>query len=166
MVEIQRAAPGDFLDIAALDRAAWRTNRHPEFIPDGEHVWRIWCEHALTFVARAAGRTVGAILAFPCAGGSYCLHKVMVDESFRARGVGSRLCATLLEEIDRLGVRVFLTVDPANSGALKLYAKWGFSDRRLEPGFYRPSEDRYVLTRPAPAAAPARSAGERPGATP
>ena len=53
-----------------------------------------------------------------------------------------------LHAVDRLGVDVFLTCDPANLAALALYRRWGFSERRFVAGFYRPDEDRYVLTRP------------------
>ena len=62
---ITRATAADFLDVAALDRVAWAQNDQSEFIPDGEHVWRVWCELALVYVARRSGRLLGAILAFP-----------------------------------------------------------------------------------------------------
>ncbi len=147
MIDIVPSAPGDFLEIAALDRLAWRQNRNSEFIPDGEHVWRIWCEHALTFVARRDGEIVGAVLAFACTDGGYCLHKAMVSEACRGHGVGSRLFESLLSKIDGMGVDVFLTVDPVNEGAIKLYEKWGFTDHKFVKGYYRDNEDRLVLTR-------------------
>lgn len=147
MTRIERAVPRDFLAIAALDRTAWQDHNQPEFIPDGEHVWRIWCEHALTYVARQEGRVVGAILAFPCNNGQYCLHKVMVDEKCRGRGIASDLFQALLKQVDGVGLELFLTVHPENEAALSLYAKWGFTERELIPGFYRETEDRYVLTR-------------------
>lgn len=150
-LNIRRANAGDFLAVAALDRCAWQRNRHPEFIPDGEHVWRIWCDHALTWVACHGGDVVGAILAFPCSGrgACYCLHKIMVDDACRGQGIGSRLMEALLVELDRGGFDAFLTVDPANPQALRLYERWGFTERRFEPGFYREGEDRLVLTRRA-----------------
>jgi len=148
-IRIERAGPRDFLAVAALDRVAWRRNRHAEFIPDGEHAWRVWCEHALTFVARRGDTVVGAIMAFPCVDGRWFVHKVMVDQSQRGRGIGSKLFEALLAEIDRRGGEASLTVDPANDSALKLYAKWGFTQRQFVEGFYRDHEDRYVLTRPA-----------------
>ena len=39
-MQIRRAAPQDFLQIAALDREAWKEGNSPEFIPDGEHVFQ------------------------------------------------------------------------------------------------------------------------------
>ncbi len=147
MVNIERAKTNDFLAVAALDREAWKKNNHSEFIPDGEHVWRIWCQYALVFVARKEEKVAAAILAFPCVDGAYCLHKVMVDESCRGEGIGSKLFEVLLAEIDRLKADVFLTVDPINENAIKLYTKWGFTDSTFVPGFYRECEDRFVLMR-------------------
>ncbi|WP_022663304.1 GNAT family N-acetyltransferase [Paucidesulfovibrio longus] len=149
MIEVQRATPGDFLEIAALDRTAWKGNRNNAFIPDGEHVWRLWAEHALTFTARSAGRLLGAIVAFPCLDGRFCVHKVMVEPAERGQGVGSRLFERLLKELDARAEDAFLTVDPENKAALALYAKWGFDERSFVPGFYRAEEDRYVLLRRA-----------------
>ena len=148
-MNVRRATPSDFLAIAALDRQAWRDNRHAEFIPDGEHAWRLWVEHALVFCAEQDGRILGAVEAHPCMNGTWCLHKVFVDPSCRGRGIGSKLIETLLEAIDHLQVDLFLTVDPANEAALNLYERWGFTNRRFIPGYYRDHEDRYVLIRPA-----------------
>ena len=152
----RRAQAGDFLAIAALDRRAWLQNRHAEYIPDGEHVWRVWCEYALVYCAvdpengTAGGDTVvAAILAFPTENGPYWVHKVFVDQAHRGQGVGSRLFDLLLVEIDHLGVDAALTVDPVNEAAKALYAKWGFTEAQLVKGYYRDYEDRYVLTRPA-----------------
>ena len=146
-VLIRRAKPRDFLAIAALDRVAWKRNRHGAFIPDGEHVWRIWCEYALMYVAVRGERLAGAILAFPCHNGRYCLHKVMVAEECRGRGVAGKLMTKILRHMDRIGADMFLTVDPANESALRLYRNRGFTQHRLVRGFYRAREDRYVLTR-------------------
>ncbi len=148
MVEIQRAAPGDFAAIAGLDRVAWRRDRADEFIPDGEHVWRIWCEHALAFVARLDAAVVAAAVAFPCADGRWCLHKIMVAQAHRGRGIARRLLGAVVEELDRRGAEAFLTVDPGNERALALYARFGFTERRFVAGYYRACEDRLVLTRP------------------
>ncbi len=148
MVEIERAAPADFAAIAALDRAAWRHDRAGQFIPDGEHVWRIWCEHALAFVARLDAAVVAAAVAFPCADGRWCLHKIMVAEPHRGRGIARRLLGAVVEELDRRGAEAFLTVDPTNERALALYGGFGFTGRRFVAGYYRHCEDRLVLTRP------------------
>ena len=64
-IKIQPANALDFIAIAALDRIAWKEGPESEFIPDGEHVWRVWTEHALTFIARDNyGDLIGVVLAF------------------------------------------------------------------------------------------------------
>ena len=147
-IVITPARPSDFLAIARLDREAWAQNRNSEYIPDGEHVWRLWTEHALVFCAWEGEVLVGAVLAFPTlTDGLFCVHKVFVDHAFRGRGIGSDLFAAVLEACDELGVACFLTVDPVNEGAIALYEKWGFTDRQFVKGYYRPEEDRLVLTR-------------------
>ena len=146
-MDIRRATESDFLAIAALDREAWQDNAHPEFIPDGEHVWRAWVEHAIVYCAYERETLGGAILAFPCVGGYYWLHKIFVQSGHRGKGVASGLMRALLAEVDRLGKDILLTVDPQNEKALRLYESWGFTERRFVKGYYRECEDRYVLTR-------------------
>ncbi len=149
-LEIDVAQGRDFLAIAGLDRRAWLDNRQPEFIPDGEHAWRLWVDGAHVFVAREGGAIVGAILAFPTLDGALCVHKVMIEKSRRGQGIGTRLFDALLAEVDRRGgANCFLTVDPGNQAALRLYENRGFTERRFVAGYYREHEDRYVLTRPA-----------------
>ncbi len=148
-MQIRRAVPEDFLAIAALDREAWKEGNSPEFIPDGEHVWRLWMEHAIVFCVEIETEIGGAILAFPCLDGRYCIHKVFVRRDLRGEGMGSRLFEVLLREIDERNLSTFLTVDPENQAAIALYEKWGFTERRFVKGYYRPQEDRYVLSRRA-----------------
>lgn len=148
-VRYEKAGVADFLPIAELDRNAWRQSRNSEFIPDGEHVWRLWVEHGLVFTAKSEDQLVGAILAFPCVNGIWCVHKVFVDPDFRGKGIGTRLFELLLQATDRQGVDCFLTVDPANESALRLYEKWGFVDKTFVKGYYRSQEDRFVLKRRA-----------------
>ncbi|MBU1712097.1 MAG: GNAT family N-acetyltransferase [Proteobacteria bacterium] len=147
MVKYEKATVSEFLAIAELDREAWKLNRNSEFIPDGEHVWRLWVEHALVFLAKEANVVIGAILAFPCISKKWCVHKVFVRQDKRDLGIGTKLFDELLKEIDKIGVDCFLTVDPTNDSAIRLYEKWGFTEREFVKGYYRPNEDRFVLTR-------------------
>lgn len=151
-VSFGKAQQQDFLGIAALDRCAWVDNRNAEFIPDGEHVWRIWVDAAYLYVARHAKAIVGAIVAFPTRTGTLCVHKVMVAKAYRGQGIGTRLFELLLAEIDACAqISCYLTVDPSNAAALRLYAKWGFTERQYVAGYYRAHEDRYLIIRPAAA---------------
>ncbi len=147
MIRIQRAGVKDFLKIAELDRAAWGQNRNSEFIPDGEHAWRLWVEHGLVYAAKEDEKIIGAILAFPCLSEEFCIHKVFVKPGCRKMKIGTRLFIRLLSDLDQRGVPSFLTVDPLNKSALALYMKWGFTERTFVKGFYRKNEDRLVLKR-------------------
>lgn len=145
---VSRALPEDFIDIAALDRQAWNQAKHSELIPDGEHVWRIWCEHALVYIGRSEDDEIlGALVAFPCLDGAFCLHKVMVAEKCRGKGLGRKLFEALFCELDLRERNCFLTVSPSNANALKLYRNWGFDQEEFVSGYYREDEDRLVLTR-------------------
>lgn len=147
-LRLRRATKDDFLAIAALDREAWNETPHSEFIPDGEHVWRLWVDHALVFCAVTSEGVQGAALAFPCLDERFFLHKIFVNAACRGTGLGSQLMGCILQEIDALNVEVCLTVNPANEPALRLYERWGFTQRTFHAGYYRPHEDRFVLTRP------------------
>ncbi|MBK36539.1 MAG: hypothetical protein CME26_13555 [Gemmatimonadetes bacterium] len=152
MANIRRAGPSDFIEVARLDREAWTESRHATFIPDGEHAWRLWVEHAIVFVVEEDADLVGAALAFPTQAASYCLHKIFVERSRRGQGLGGDLMGAALRELESLGVPCFLTVDPVNEAAISLYENWGFSERTFVKGYYRPEEDRLVMTKPAPGA--------------
>jgi ribosomal protein S18 acetylase RimI-like enzyme len=145
-----RAQGKDFLGIADLDRHAWSDSRYGERIPDGEHVWRVWVAGAYVFVARDGAQVVGAIVAFPTRQETLFVHKVMVQQHYRGRGIGTRLFDLLLEEIDAsVHASCFLTVDPAKEAAVRRYERIGFTERQYVGGYYRDDEDRYVMTRPA-----------------
>lgn len=144
---IRRAKIEDFLGIAELDRDAWKENRHSEFIPDGEHAWRFWVEHSLVVCAEEGGEVTGAVVAFPAMNGDFFLHKVFVKNTARGQGVGHSLLECLLKETDRIGARIFLTVDPENRNALNLYRSLGFVRESFVKGYYRQNEDRLLLVR-------------------
>ena len=147
-MRIRKAKTSEFTAIAVLDRVAWKESFKGEFIPDGEHVWRIWVEYALTIVAvDDEGEIIGVSLAFPCNNETYAIHKLMVDKAYRGKGIGTELMRVLLVEIDKLKVDSFLTVYPKNPPAITLYEKLGFTERKFEKDFYGEEEDRFVLTR-------------------
>ena len=53
--EIRPAQTDEFLDVAALDRIAWPI-MDDTFIPDGEHIWRVWCDYANLLLAAVHDR--------------------------------------------------------------------------------------------------------------
>ena len=143
------AETDEFLDVAALDRIAW-PDLPETFIPDGEHIWRVWCDHATLLVAKVTDReplshtnqVAGALVMFPTTGRELFLHKVMVHPVCRGRGIGSALMKRALEIAD---APVLLTVDPENTHARQLYESMGYSIRERIDGFYRPHEDRLIM---------------------
>jgi ribosomal protein S18 acetylase RimI-like enzyme len=149
---IQDAAPSDYLPVAALDRIVWPDD--PEtFIPDGEHIWRVWQDHATLLVARTTdgkktaetGEIVGAVVMFPSKQNESVLHKIMVHPDCRGQGIGSALMQAALEQAR---TPVLLTVDPNNDPAVQLYRNFGFEIRERIDGYYRPHEDRYLMVHP------------------
>lgn len=147
--EIVEAQADEFLDIAALDRIAW-PDLNDTFIPDGEHIWRVWCDHATLLVARvidrdplsASNNVAGALVMFPTRDGELFLHKVMVHPICRGKGIGTALMEAALAAAK---VPVLLTVDPLNASAVALYERFGFGVREQIDGFYRPHEDRLIM---------------------
>ncbi|MHC4879694.1 MAG: GNAT family N-acetyltransferase [Planctomycetota bacterium] len=147
--EVGVARPDEFLDVAALDRIAWPESRDT-FIPDGEHIWRVWCDHGVLLVARVTSRgpltasnlVAGALVMFPTVGRELFLHKIMVHPVCRGNGIGSALMRQALEQAD---APVLLTVDPDNAPAIKLYENFGFRQRERIDGYYRPHEHRLIM---------------------
>ncbi|MFM9963735.1 MAG: GNAT family N-acetyltransferase [Planctomycetaceae bacterium] len=149
-VRIEAAKSTDYLNVAALDRIAWPIVADV-FIPDGEHIWRVWSDVATLIVARQPNDApplseshdiAGALVQFPTKAGEVFLHKIMVHPDCRGAGIGTQLMRAALAQAN---VPVLLTVDPQNAPAVKLYESLGFSIREHIRGFYRPHEDRYLM---------------------
>ena len=148
-IRIEPAHATDYLNVAALDRLAWPIV--PDvFIPDGEHIWRVWSDTATLLVARRTNAAplsesndiAGALVQFPTKQGELFLHKIMVHPDCRGTGIGTQLMRAALTEAD---VPVLLTVDPNNAPAVKLYQSLGFTIREHIHGFYRSHENRYLM---------------------
>ena len=148
---IEPARSTDYLQIAALDRIAWPIL--PDvFIPDGEHIWRVWSDMATLLVARVTDPAVpplpdsadiaGALVMFPANSGELFLHKIMVHPNCRGAGIGTALMKAALADAT---APVLLTVDPNNAVAVGLYQQLGFTVREHVRGFYRPHEDRLLM---------------------
>ncbi len=147
---IEPARPEEFLHVAALDRIAW-PETPDTFIPDGEHIWRVWCSYGTLLVARSeesadelveTGRVAGAVVMFPTTTEEWFLHKIMVHPDCRGQGIGTAL---MQDALRRASAPVLLTVDPANEPAVQLYRNFGFEIRERIEGFYRPHEHRCLM---------------------
>jgi ribosomal protein S18 acetylase RimI-like enzyme len=147
--QIQTAIAADFLNISALDRVAW-PQQPDTFIPDGEHIWRVWCDFATVLVARLidanplehSGDVAGALVMFPTQSSELFLHKIMVHPDCRGTGIGSELMDAALQQATK---PVLLTVDPKNDPAVQLYRNFGFEVRQRVDGYYRSHEDRLLM---------------------
>jgi len=62
MIRHGRAELSEFAKVASLNRRAWESYANAEAIPDGEHAWRLWVEHALVYAAKGSGEAIGSIL--------------------------------------------------------------------------------------------------------
>ena len=146
---IETAVSTDYLKVAALDRIAW-PQRPDTFIPDGEHIWRVWSDYATLLVARRieadplewTDDICGALVMFPTNTDELFLHKIMVHPDCRGGGIGTKLMEAALADTDQ---PVLLTVDPDNAPAVQLYRKMGYEVRERIDGFYRSHEDRLVM---------------------
>ena len=150
MIKIKKARTKDFMSIARLDTVIWnQENVDRSFMVDGEHIWKKWVEYALVFCAKnPQGLIVGAVVAFPTIKNGWCIHKLFVVEEYRQDGIGHALISRVLEEIDRQESKVFLSVSPENTGAIKLYQRLGFVKVELHKGYYREDEHRFIMVRP------------------
>lgn len=150
MNKIEKATADDFISIARLDELVWSKGEiDRSFMVDGEHAWRKWIDYALVFIAKdQQGKIVGAVVAFPTINDGWCIHKIFVIEAYRRDGIGRKLVSRILSEIDRKESRVFLSVDPKNCHAIKLYESLGFVKKELHKSYYRKHEHRYIMVRP------------------
>lgn len=75
------------------------------------------------------------------------LGNVAVDESYRGRGIGSKLIQAVLNSAADRGVReIFLEVRSSNVGAQDLYKSFGFSEVGRRKNYYlEPLEDALVM---------------------
>ena len=147
-ITIRKANISDFLEISELDRQAWRDNRNSDFIPDGEHVWRLWVEYSAVFVAEYNKKIVGTVLLFKANNCSlYLLHKIFIDKNYRDKKIGNMFFQSIVDFLDNEKADCLLTTDPVNSRMIHLCAKYGFNNKELVKGYYRPDEDRLVIRR-------------------
>ena len=144
---LRKAQNSDFLQIAELDRSSWDAHWMSQYVPDGEHVWRLWVEYALVYCCFDDEKIVGVALAFPTVNNIFAVHKIFVNNDYRNKGIGTLLFNKIIKEMDKSEKGSFLTVSPENSAAIKLYENMGYVADRLVEGYYREEEDRVIMIR-------------------
>ncbi|PSQ19834.1 GNAT family N-acetyltransferase [Halobacteriales archaeon QS_8_69_26] len=120
-------------DLVAMYRAFDPSDRAQGIPPVGEERIREWVEQLLdegvNVVARHDGGTVGHATLVPDAPTDADSHElaIFVLGDYQGAGIGTELLRTLLGEGARQGVdRVWLTVEPWNKPAIRVYEKVGF----------------------------------------
>ena len=147
-ITIRKAGISDFLTISELDRQAWRDNRNSDFIPDGEHVWRLWVEYSAVFIAEYDKKIIGTALLFKADNCSlYLFHKIFIDKNYRDKKIGNMFFQNIVDFLDKEKADCLLTTDPINSRMIRLCAKYGFNHKELVKDYYRRDEDRLVIKR-------------------
>ena len=145
---IRKAKISDFLSVAELDRRAWKDNRNSDFIPDGEHVWRLWMEYSTVFVAEIHKKIVGVVLLFKANNCSlYLFHKIFIDKNYRDKKIGNMFFQNIANFLDKEKADCLLTTDPVNARMIHLCEKYGFNEKQLIKSYYRQDEDRIVIRR-------------------
>jgi len=120
-------------DLVAMYDAFDPADRAQGIPPTGEERIREWVEllvsEGIDVVAEHDGRSVGHATLVPAsddADGPYELAIFVLGE-YQGAGIGTELLRTLLGEGERQGVdRVWLSVEPWNRPAIRVYEKVGF----------------------------------------
>lgn len=148
-IETRIANKRDFLRLAEIDRLAWVDNSNSEFIPDGEHIWRLWVEYSRVFVVEIDGRIIGASIMFISDDHDllYLLHKMFVNKEYRGIGCGKLMFNEIAQCLDKCQKACMFTTDPENKGMQILSSQFGFAKARFEKSYYRDNEDRLIMMR-------------------
>lgn len=112
------------------------------------------------YVWEEAGRVVGNVSLMPVGedAGRWVLANVVVDPSYRGRGIGRALVEASLEHVRRRrGAAVILQVEAGNSIAQKLYRSLGFQVRSTRASWEREAGARTELLPDSDAVRPQKS---------
>jgi ribosomal-protein-alanine N-acetyltransferase len=101
---------------------------------------------SISKVARLGGRIAGYLCASRIIDEGHILT-FAVHPEFRKRGIASALIRDILDQLKGEGCRfVFLEVRASNSGARKMYEKFGFRELGVRKNYYlSPVEDGIVM---------------------
>ena len=148
-ITIRNAVPYDLKNIVELDATVWEDPS----VPDGAHVWRLWIDYAIVFVAVSEEELIGSTFVFPSltlyGNNTYLLHKMFVRKDRRGEGIGKCLLFDVQKQLKTIvghkRAELLLTANPWNTTAKNLYAKFGFKEMCLKPDYYGPGKDRILM---------------------
>lgn len=149
MYLVSKAQAEDFEELSMLDYAIAVRCADSVRLVDSAQAWRSWIECGLIHVARDTSQEIiAAVVAFPTKGKGWCIHKVLVEESYLQSDVAQELLEALLARIDRREDDVSVVAHPNDFFSICLYMRLCFSDRTLHPSYLGEGEDRLVMRRP------------------
>ena len=164
---IRPMEPGDIPTVVAIDRLSFptpwsassyayelkRRNTSLYYVllrpaagdtPHPEQGWRRWL-HSVTSLGKQESRVIGYLgLRFRNSG--IHISTIAVHPDWRGNGLGELLLLTALEQSLQMGFgTVTLEVRPSNQAAQRLYRKYGFWFTGVHQGYYRDSEDAWLM---------------------
>ena len=167
-MQIRRAEPGDAEVLAALGRETFRETFGHLYPPEdlaaflaSAHAPSVYAAAAADpasrlWIAETGGRAVGYAMAGPChlphpevtpACGE--LQRIYVRRESQGAGLGVQLLESVLEWLGQPGRRLWIGVWSENTGAQRLYARYGFA-KVGEYEFYvgRTRDREFIMARP------------------
>jgi ribosomal protein S18 acetylase RimI-like enzyme len=128
--------------VTALEQSAFEPPVYPTFF--FRQAYDLWPN--LFWVARAEQGVLGYLIAAPAAATSQelSLLSLAISPLAQGQGVGKALLQQFLRSLTA-GQQIWLTVDPANTAALRLYQQFDFHVVRQEQAYYGEGYHRLVL---------------------
>ncbi|NJQ02359.1 GNAT family N-acetyltransferase [Streptomyces sp. PLAI1-29] len=141
-------AEGDLPRLARLDEDVFAEHAYPFFVL--RQLYDVHGEHLLVLDSEDEGELLGYVLVGTQAdrNRSWILG-LGIDRRSRGRGFGRQLMAEALRRLRADGVgEVRLTVEPANTAAVELYASLGFTHLDHRENYFGPGTSRLVMVLP------------------
>jgi ribosomal-protein-alanine N-acetyltransferase len=143
-VVIRTMRGNDIADVVAIERASYQ-------FPWSEGIFRDCLRVGYVCRVVTVARQVMAYGVMSFGAGEAHILNLCVSETYRCRGVGRRLLASLIERAAAGGMAdAFLEVRPSNTSAIRLYLALGFEQVGMRRGYYQATngrEDAAVLRR-------------------
>lgn len=133
----------DLPEVVAIERRCF-SNPWPleGFLPAAGAWWR----RSLVLRGRRAPRPVRGYICYWLLEGELEIQNIAIRPEDRRRGGAWALMQAAMEEARRAGcLRAWLEVRPSNTGAIKLYRRWGFREVARRKGYYEDGEDALIM---------------------
>lgn len=145
MIKIREAGPDDLKSIQDIDQSLFGSDSYPLF------VLRQFLDitNGLLKVAEVEEEVIGySIGHYNTETSEGWMLSLAVLPKFRGKEIGRKLSNHLIREIEGKGAdRIFLTVHPDNSPAIRTYEKLGFVKHQHKNDYYQDNSPRIVMLR-------------------